>query len=384
MRRILLVLGLLTVGLTSAAPANAGWGWHRGCGWGGGGWGGGWGGGYRSCGWGGGGWGNRGCGPWYGGYGVSLGCYRPIVSCYSPSWGCGTGFSDNGFCGNGYYAPLPIGYYGYYGSTYNPGSNFVALSVSPRIAARPATVPGAVRNLLDLSREDLLTLLRTPSGTPAATPRTATIAAAKPAVRIANPEQRRKAEESLAIGDILFREQKFHSALQRYKLAAQLAPNMAETYWRQGHALVATANYELAGGAFKRALALDPSIARGDFKLDELYRGAALAKASHLESLAGWALARGDSSEPYFLMGVQLYYDGQHERAARFFSRAAELAGPTGGHLLAFVPAAHAVPVVAPRIDADAIPPAAPEPAAAPIVERKATPAVPVSTAVEI
>lgn len=376
MRRILLALVILAMGLTVAAPAHAGWGWHRGCGWGGGGWSGGWS--NRGCGWGG-GW-NRGCGPWSGGFGVSLGCYRPIVTCYSPSWGCGSNF-----CGNGYYAPLPIGYYGYYGSTYNPNSNFVALSVSGRVVDRPVTVaPTTVRNLLDLSREDLLTLLRTPSGSPAALPRAAAIAAEKPAVRIANPEQRRKAEESLAIGDVLFREQKFHSALQRYKLASQLAPNMAETYWRQGHALVATANYELAGGAFKRALALDSSIARGGFQLDELYRGAAMAKSSHLESLAGWALTRGDSSEPYFLMGVQLYYDGQHERAARFFSRATELAGPTGGHLVAFAPAAPAVPAAVPRIDADAVPPAAPEPTAAPIVERKATPAVPVSTAVEI
>jgi tetratricopeptide (TPR) repeat protein len=369
MRRILLVLGTLAAMLLNGIPAEAGWGWHRGCGWGGG-----WSVGYRGCGWGG-GWANRGCGPWYGGCGVSFGCYRPIVTCYSPNWGCGTNF-----CGNAYYAPLPIGYYGYYGSTYNPNSNFVAMSVSGRVVNRPATTPAAVRNLLDLSREDLLTMLRTPSGAPAAAAGPA-IAAAKPAVRIANPEQRRKAEESLAVGDVLFREQKFHSALQRYKLASQLAPNMAETYWRQGHALIATANYELAGGAFRRALALDPETGRGAFTLDELYGGAAMAKASHLESLAGWALARGDASEPYFLMGVQLYYNGQQERANRFFTRASELAGPAGGYIALFAPA---TPRPVPPADADGVPPLAPEPAAAPIVERKAAPAVAVSAAVEI
>jgi hypothetical protein len=367
MRRILLALAVFAATFMAAAPAHAGWGWHRGCGWGGGSWsvgyrGCGWGGGWRGCNW-------DGCGPWYGGYGVSLGCYRPIVTCYSPNWGCA----------NGYYAPLPIGYYGYYGSTYNPNSNFVALSVSSNVVARPATAPTTVRNLLDLSREELLAMLRTPSGAPAAaaTP-------ARPTVRIANPEQRRKAEQHLAVGDLLFREQKFHSALQRYKLASQTAPDMAETYWRQGHAMIATANYELAGSAFKRALALDPTIARGGFKLDELYGAAAMAKSAHLESLAGWALTRGDTSEPYFLMGVQLFYDGQPDRASKFFARAGDLSGPSGGHLLAFAPPRIA-PVPAPTpIDADEVPPLPPEPAAAPIVERNPTAAVPVSVVVEL
>ncbi len=371
MRRILLALAVLMGSLALSDPAHAGWGWHRGCGWGGGGWsvgyrGCGWGGGWRGCNWG-------GCGPWYGGYGVSLGCYRPIVTCYSPNWGCA----------NGYYAPLPIGYYGYYGSTYNPNSNFVALSVSSNVVARPATLPAAspttVRNLLDHSREDLLAMLRTPSGPPvvAVTPE-------RPTVRIANAEQRRKAEQYLAIGDVLFREQKFHSALQRYKLASQTAPDMAETYWRQGHAMIATANYELAGSAFRRALALDPTIGRGGFTLDELYGTAAMAKSSHLESLAGWALSRGDTSEPYFLMGVQLHYDAQHDRANKFFARAVELSGPANGYLVAFAPP-RVVPAAAPsRIDADAVPPLPPATVAAPIVERKAAPAVPVSAAVEI
>ena len=40
-----------------------------------------------------------------------------------------------------------------------------------------------------------------------------------------------------------------------YKLAASTAPDLAEAFWRQGHALVATHNYELAATAFKRAIA---------------------------------------------------------------------------------------------------------------------------------
>jgi tetratricopeptide (TPR) repeat protein len=160
---------------------------------------------------------------------------------------------------------------------------------------------------------------------------------------------------------VLFREQKFHSALQRYKLAAEAAPDLAEAFWRQGHALIATSNFELAGGAFKRAIGIDPDVRRGGFTLDKLYGTASLAKTAHIEQLAGWALEHADSSNPYFLMGVTLTYDGQAERAARFFARAAEMSGIAGGHIAVFAPA-----VLAPTP-----------------VERGA-PAVPVSAEIEI
>ena len=373
MRRILVLLAIVGVSLLAARPAEAGWGWHRHRGWGGG-WGGHWRGGYGYYG---GGYRGFGGAPWYGGYGVSLGYYRPGIVYGGGGYG---GWCDGygGYGGYGGYAPLPIGNYGFYGSTYNPGANFIASSAG---TSRPAIAPATVRNLLSMSREELLAALRAPAKE-AVAEREATIAAAKPverpAVRISNAEQRGKAEQHLAVGDILFQEQKFHSALQRYKLAAKTAPDMAEAYWRQGHALIATANFELAGGALKRAIALDGDTTRGDFRLDELYGGAAMAKSAHLESLAGWALTRSESSEPYFLMGVQLYYDGQGERAERFFARAAELAGIGGGHLAVFAPAAIEAEEAIP-MEPDLIPPAPAE--EAPVAEK---PELAISAAVEI
>jgi hypothetical protein len=71
-------------------------------------------------------------------------------------------------------------------------------------------------------------------------------------------------------------------------------------------------------------------------------------------------------------MGVQLQYDGQAERAARYFARAAELAGVGGGHIAAFTPAA-ALPATSPALEP-----------AAPVVDAKPEPAVPVAAAVEI
>ena len=343
MRRLLAVLVLVLATLVFATPAEAGWrhwggGW-RGCGVG-------WGGGWRGCGWGGGWGGWRGCG--WGGWG----CGIPVRSfnwCAPCGWdnGCGYGYSV-GYPNIGYYAVnQPVG--GYY---YNPQANFVDYyGLSIYQPAEIAYGPQAVKQFVGLDRNFGLAPLREP---PARLPllglaerRATALAGAKPIVRVANPEFRRKAEKYLADGDALFRAQNFHSALQRYKLAANAAPDIAEAYWRQGHALIATGNYDLAGSAFKRAIALTDDTTRGGFQLTDLYGTAVLTKNGHLEALAGHALERSDSSDPFFLLGVFLTYDGQHERAEKFFARAADLAGISGGHIAAFEPAG--APVVAAR-----------------------------------
>jgi tetratricopeptide (TPR) repeat protein len=350
---------------------------------------------------------------------LSIGFARPFYNygwnfgvppyCYAPNYIYG-GYNIPRYVGG------PIGYYDYYGSTYNPNSNFNSLVLSPGPVASETT-PAQVLNLLRLDRGNLIADLRADLQERARTlPRIGplqetTIAVAgqhavagqqepRPLVNRSNIAQRRKADQQIATGDMLFREQKFQAALQRYKDASRLAPDMAETYWRQGHALIATANFELAGGAFKRALALDPAVSRDGFSLAQLYGPATIAKTGHLEDLAAWALDHAGSSEPYFLMGVTLHYDGQVDRAAKFFARAAEIAGAAGGYLAAFAPAgapggqvpdaaalvenAHQAP---PRPPVAQVPFADPVPAPQPIVRPVATPpaaAKPVSKLVEI
>jgi tetratricopeptide (TPR) repeat protein len=386
MRRILLAAAMLAALLAAATPAEAR---HGHCGYGG--YGGGWGGGYcgyggfggyRSCGYGGfGGYRSCGYGGWGGyGLGLSVGYCQPYYNYgynYAPSYIYG------GFNMPRYYYPTPIGYYGYYGSTYDPNSNFNGLALSNGNIATETT-PAQVLNLLRLNQNDLLADLRERANP---LPRIGglqetTITAAKPALNQSNIAQRRKADQQIATGDMLFREQKFHAALQQYKDAARLAPDMAEPYWRQGHALIATANFELAGGAFKRALALDPNTSRDGFTLNKLYGPATIAKASHLEDLAAWALDHVASSEPYFLMGVTLHYDGQADRAAKFFARAAEMAGATGGHIAAFAPAV--APAAAQVVEHAQQPPVIrqPDPPQPPVAQPE--PAQPVSALVEI
>jgi hypothetical protein len=379
MRRWILALLVVLSALAIAAPAEAGWGHRHGWGHHHGGWGhrhwgwrGGWGYGYRSYGWG--GWGG-----WYG-PGISIGYCQPRYTYYNycapslcwPNWGCGY----NSGCGTsvGYYAYQPGGVY------YNPSANFAVYNLPATYQpAELAYGPLAAKQFIGLDRNFALGPLREP---PVRLPLLGRVVldrgelkAARPVVRVSSIEARRKAEKYLAEGDALFLAQRFHSALQKYKAASNAAPDVAESYWRQGHAMIATSNFSLAAGAFKRAIALSDDTTRGGFKLDDLYGSAAMAKTVHLEQLAAHALAHGESPDSYFLIGVTLAYDRQHERAGAFFDRAAELAGISGGHIAAFrdgmdgpiavdagfpvIPAAAPVPESPLRLEVPSVPVAA-------------------------
>ena len=331
MRRLIVAL-ILACGLLTPMTADAWWGrhcgWRGGCGWGG----------YRSCGWG----GYRGCG--YVGYG----CYPS----YGYGYGCSVGYAPGcysyGYPAYGAYGfGVPAGY-GYYGANLNTGTT---LGVSPTIAARPvlaATPQQTLQNFLGLAGLRPISLLTAQNSRPA-----------QREIRMSNPEARRSAERLIADGDDLFRGQNFHAALQRYKHAAAAAPDLAESYWRQGHAMISTRNFDLATNAFKRAIGLSSDLNRGGFHLSSLYGNATMTKTAHLESLAEWTLANANSADPYFLLGVFLKYDGQAENAEKFFARASDLAGPTAGHLAMFL--APQQPMPAPQAVAD-VPPPAPVP----------------------
>lgn len=157
-------------------------------------------------------------------------------------------------------------------------------------------------------------------------------------VREASPEYRRKADQFIAQGDMLFREQKYQQAIDRYKTAAEMAPDSAEAYWHKGHAYAATNRYVLAAANFRRALQLNPDIARDGFSLDKLYGDTRMAKEAHLESIAAYCLENPAAAEGYFVLGIFLHYSGEADRAEKFFARAAELAGPDAGYLAHFAP----------------------------------------------
>jgi tetratricopeptide (TPR) repeat protein len=154
----------------------------------------------------------------------------------------------------------------------------------------------------------------------------------KPDVRESNQAARERAGRFLQFGDALFAQQRYHEALQRYKSAAEAAPDLAEPYFRQAQALIATNRIDLAANAVKRALALDNDVTRNGFHLDDLYGDAQIAKTAHLDGLAQAALNRPGDPDPLLVLGLFLYYDGQQERSRQFFTRAAELLGANSAY----------------------------------------------------
>ena len=260
--------------------------------------------GYGNCNYGG-GYTNFGCVPYQAGY------YPPVTYGYG---GCYPGYTS-------YYYGSPYGYAPYYNPpVFAPAELLYGPLAARRFFGMPEpTVPAAPTVVLRLTEKK------------------------KP--REASPEYRRKAEQFIAQGDMLFREQKYQQAIDRYRTASEMAPDAAEAYWHKGHAYAATNRYELAAASFRRALFIDPDIRRDDFSLTRLYGDTVMAKTAHLESIAGYALEHPDSADAYFVLGIFLHYTGEAERAEKFFVRAAELSSPDAAHLAGFVPGA--VPVKA-------------------------------------
>lgn len=230
------------------------------------------------------------------------------------------------------------GYDGYvspYGTYYNPQSGYVEHFLPPvHFPAELMYGPQAVRRFMGLDRVPPIV----PTPPPVVVEKMAA-PEALPKPRASNLASRERARHFLSAGDQLFREQKHHDALQRYKSAAQAAPDLAETYFRQGFALVATNRFELAADSFRRGLTLAPDWPESSFRLDELYGEAALAKQAHIDALARAALAAPDDADLMFVLGVFLHFDGQTDRARRFFVRAQELTPGEATHLTGFLAA---------------------------------------------
>ncbi len=222
-----------------------------------------------------------------------------------------------------------------YGIYYNPQANYVDYYLPPLYA--PAELnfgPQAMKQFMGLDRNLGLEPFQPREAPAAAEPH----APAKPVVRESNLEARRRAGHFMTLGDSLFREQRHHDALQQYKKAAEIASDLTEAYFRQGHALVATSRYELAAAAFKRGATIAPDWQRHGFHLDDLYGDTRVAKISHVETLAAAVLAAPNNADLMFVLGVFLYYDGQPDRAQKFFQRAAELSAADVAHLEHFLP----------------------------------------------
>lgn len=232
-----------------------------------------------------------------------------------------------------YAVPLRPYFYQPYGVFYSAGSNRVDYNLPP--VYQPAELaygPQALKQFFGLDRDyatrpvlpasrlvDLSTTKREP-----------VIAAS---VRGSSPAELARARRDVTNGDRLFRDGKYHEALQKYKSASRQATDLAEAHFRQGISLIATGRYELAATSVKKGIQLSPEFVVSGFRLDEIYGDAHLAKSTHVESLARAALERPDDSDMLFLLGMFLHLDGESDRAKKFFRRASELAGSADAHV---------------------------------------------------
>jgi hypothetical protein len=157
--------------------------------------------------------------------------------------------------------------------------------------------------------------------------------APRPKLKATHAEQKARAGRYIGFGDTNFEQQKYHAAFTRYQTAIEIAPDVAESFFRQAFALVALGRYEKAAAAFRRGLQIRSDWRGTPFRLDELYGGAAVAKTQHIETLARAVEANPFDADLLLVLGMQLFFDGQADRAAVFFARAAQL-GAHEDHLL--------------------------------------------------
>ncbi|HWB07779.1 MAG TPA: hypothetical protein VG826_00945 [Pirellulales bacterium] len=144
-------------------------------------------------------------------------------------------------------------------------------------------------------------------------------------LRVANAPSLARGRQFLEYGDARFRRQEFSEAFQRYRKAAEAAPNLADAYFRQALAQAALGRFRPAVNSIKRGMAIAPNWPSGEFRLGQLYGDSLAAKQTHFEQLALAAEKEPENSELLFLLGVEILLDGQPARAGTFLERAGEL-----------------------------------------------------------
>ena len=146
------------------------------------------------------------------------------------------------------------------------------------------------------------------------------------ALRGTNAQSVALAWKFIDAGDLLFSRQRYAEANERYREASDASPQLADAWFRRGFALAATNRYELSAAAFKRGLQLDPVWPRSAFELGDLFGRNVAAKQVRLDAMADAAVQKPNDFERLFVLAVHLYFDGQTDRAAKYFAQARRVA----------------------------------------------------------
>jgi tetratricopeptide (TPR) repeat protein len=131
----------------------------------------------------------------------------------------------------------------------------------------------------------------------------------------------------ISFGDSYFGNRKFAEALDRYRKAAQSAPQVADAWFRQGFANAAMGHYDRAAKAIRHGLEIKPDWASSAFRLDDLFGDDTVAKKNLLDAMLKVAEAEPANADVALLVGLYYHFDGKPEQASPFLRRAAETFG---------------------------------------------------------
>jgi len=135
-----------------------------------------------------------------------------------------------------------------------------------------------------------------------------------------------RARRAIQRGDALFRHHQFRKARDRYRNATRSAPHLADVFFRRGTAELALGLWDAAAASFRRGLALPNDWAASPFRWEDVYgEDGRTAQEKTLDRLVREVTRHPLNGDRMFLLGLQLHFDGQAERAAIFFRRAAQL-----------------------------------------------------------
>jgi len=151
--------------------------------------------------------------------------------------------------------------------------------------------------------------------------------------RPSNEQQRELASRFLGFGDRCFSAGQYRDAYFKYKEAEKAAPDLADSLFRRGFALLATKQYELAFHAFRRGLRIDPMWPQKPVSLRGLYAERQVDLRDHLASLAEECEKKKHDGTLALLLGIMLFCADRADDAMEFFEIARS--SPTSADLAA-------------------------------------------------
>ncbi|MBA4029861.1 MAG: hypothetical protein C0478_02950 [Planctomyces sp.] len=259
-----------------------------------------------------GGWGNYGAVP----YNTGWGAYGPGMA--GPIGGYSWGVEQTGLGippsrGANVYTPVwgPNGFQNQYVGTYGglgPLGGSIIGSPLPTSAPLWGTPPGAPLGAGGIGPQgDLNAIGPIPDqfGIDAAI-----VEPAQRPVAASGPDSKIRSLEAQSLGDHWFRQQQWAKAFVEYRKAVSLADDRGEAHFRTGLCLAAMGRHTSAVAYFKRALYLNPEIAREGASLVMLFgQDNDLARMNTIHRASDWVREDIRDTDRLFLLGLLLHFD---------------------------------------------------------------------------